>query len=130
MQYPIIDVAKARMFIGWGSDPCEYKMEDTIMKVGVRVAFKIGVGVKRPNKVVIARNPNLETFKPTPIVELVESDVWGTISDQRVVTHIIGGNFVLISITINGWLHDFLWAQASQENLTVNATKNLFWGYS
>ncbi|TYG76254.1 hypothetical protein ES288_D03G100300v1 [Gossypium darwinii] len=33
----------------------------------------------------------------------IQSDVWGTISDQGV-----------SSITINGWLCDFLWAQASQ----------------
>ncbi|KAL8522474.1 hypothetical protein ACS0TY_012585 [Phlomoides rotata] len=42
------------------------------------------------------------------------SDVWGSISDQGVVTHIKGGNFAQSSITINGWLRDFLWAQASQ----------------
>ncbi|KAL1562881.1 photosystem I P700 apoprotein A1 [Salvia divinorum] len=41
-------------------------------------------------------------------------DVWGSISDQGVVTHITGGNFAQSSITINGWLRDFLWAQASQ----------------
>ncbi|KAJ6952202.1 hypothetical protein NC653_041374 [Populus alba x Populus x berolinensis] len=40
--------------------------------------------------------------------------VTGTISDQGVVTHITGGNFAQSSITINGWLRDFLWAQASQ----------------
>ncbi|KAJ1681121.1 hypothetical protein LUZ63_023659 [Rhynchospora breviuscula] len=45
------------------------------------------------------------------------SDVWGTISDQGIVTHITGGNFAQSSITINGWLRDFLWAQASQEDL-------------
>ncbi|MED6131749.1 hypothetical protein PIB30_012757 [Stylosanthes scabra] len=44
----------------------------------------------------------------------MQSDVWGTISDQGVVTHITGGNFAQSSITINGWLRDFLWAQASQ----------------
>ncbi|EEF44003.1 conserved hypothetical protein [Ricinus communis] len=45
----------------------------------------------------------------------MQSDVWGSISDQRVkVTHITGGNFAQSSITINGWLRDFLWAQASQ----------------
>ncbi|KAF6145479.1 hypothetical protein GIB67_020728 [Kingdonia uniflora] len=33
---------------------------------------------------------------------------------QGVVTHITGGNFAQSSITINGWLRDFLWAQASQ----------------
>ncbi|KAF8364958.1 hypothetical protein HHK36_031402 (mitochondrion) [Tetracentron sinense] len=43
-----------------------------------------------------------------------QSDVWGSISDQGVVTHITGGNFAQSSITINGWLRDFLWAQASQ----------------
>ncbi|KAJ1681519.1 hypothetical protein LUZ63_023256 [Rhynchospora breviuscula] len=46
-----------------------------------------------------------------------QSDVWGTISDQGIVTHITGGNFAQSSITINGWLRDFLWAQASQEDL-------------
>ncbi|KAL0903034.1 hypothetical protein M5K25_028271 [Dendrobium thyrsiflorum] len=45
---------------------------------------------------------------------ILDSDVWGTISDQGVVTHITGGNFAQSSITINGWLQDFLWAQASQ----------------
>ena len=44
----------------------------------------------------------------------MQSDVWGNISDQGVVTHITGGNFAQSSITINGWLRDFLWAQASQ----------------
>ncbi|KAM0931997.1 putative photosystem I [Dioscorea sansibarensis] len=39
----------------------------------------------------------------------MQSDVWGTISDQGVVTHITGGNFAQSSITINGWLRDFLW---------------------
>ncbi|KAL7084139.1 hypothetical protein ACP275_14G206600 [Erythranthe tilingii] len=37
-------------------------------------------------------------------------DVWGSISDQGVVTHIARGNFTQSSITINGWLRDFLWA--------------------
>ncbi|KAJ8444794.1 hypothetical protein Cgig2_032119 [Carnegiea gigantea] len=36
------------------------------------------------------------------------------ISDQEVATHITGGNLVQSSTSINGWLHDFLWAQASQ----------------
>ncbi|GJU11370.1 photosystem I P700 apoprotein A1 [Tanacetum coccineum] len=39
----------------------------------------------------------------------MQSDVWGSISDQGVVTHITGGNFAQSSITINGWLRDFLW---------------------
>lgn len=47
----------------------------------------------------------------------MQSDVWGSISDQGVVTHITGGNFAQSSITINGWLRDFLWAQASQSVL-------------
>ncbi|KAL3746416.1 hypothetical protein ACJRO7_015383 [Eucalyptus globulus] len=42
------------------------------------------------------------------------SDVWGSISDQGVITHITRGNFVQSSITINGWLCNFLWAQASK----------------
>ncbi|KAF6988914.1 LOW QUALITY PROTEIN: hypothetical protein CFC21_006338 [Triticum aestivum] len=43
----------------------------------------------------------------------MQSDDWGTISDQGVVTHITG-NFAQSSITINGWLRYFLWAHASQ----------------
>ena len=31
----------------------------------------------------------------------MQSDVWGSISDQGVVTHITGGNFAQSSITIN-----------------------------
>ncbi|KAL5098128.1 hypothetical protein RYX36_002455 [Vicia faba] len=42
------------------------------------------------------------------------SDVWGSINDQGVVTHITGGKFAQCLITINGWLRDFLWVQASQ----------------
>ncbi|KAI9182246.1 hypothetical protein LWI28_023491 [Acer negundo] len=37
----------------------------------------------------------------------MQSGVWGSISDQGVVTHITGGNFAQSSITINGWLRDF-----------------------
>ncbi|CAN6446913.1 unnamed protein product [Victoria cruziana] len=44
----------------------------------------------------------------------MQSDVWGSISDQGLVTHIMGENFAQSSITINGWLRDFLWAQSSQ----------------
>ncbi|CAN6476860.1 unnamed protein product [Victoria cruziana] len=44
----------------------------------------------------------------------MQSDVWGSISDQGVVTHIMGRNFAQSSIAINGWLRDFLWAQSSQ----------------
>ena len=37
-----------------------------------------------------------------PICWKMQSDVWGSISDQGVVTHITGGNFVQSSATING----------------------------
>ncbi len=43
----------------------------------------------------------------------MQSDVWGNLTPNGV-AHITGGNFVQGSITINGWLRDFLWAQASQ----------------
>jgi photosystem I P700 chlorophyll a apoprotein A1 len=43
----------------------------------------------------------------------MQSDVWGTVTSNGV-SHITGGNFAQSSITINGWLRDFLWAQASQ----------------
>ena len=44
----------------------------------------------------------------------MQSDVWGTVDSNGVVTHITGGNFAMSSITNNGWLRDFLWAQSSQ----------------
>ncbi len=44
----------------------------------------------------------------------MQSDVWGTVSPDGAVSHITGGNFAASAITINGWLRDFLWAQASQ----------------
>lgn len=44
----------------------------------------------------------------------MQSDVWGTVGSDGVVTHITGGNFATSSITNNGWLRDFLWAQSSQ----------------
>jgi hypothetical protein len=34
-------------------------------------------------------------------------------------THITGGNFAQSSITINGWLRDFLWAQATHSILCL-----------
>jgi photosystem I P700 chlorophyll a apoprotein A1 len=43
----------------------------------------------------------------------MQSDVWGTV-DDGVVSHITGDNFAESAITINGWLRDFLWAQATQ----------------
>jgi photosystem I P700 chlorophyll a apoprotein A1 len=44
----------------------------------------------------------------------MQSNVWGSKSDQRVVSHIMGWHFPHSSITINGWIHEFLLAQASQ----------------
>ena len=44
----------------------------------------------------------------------MQSDVWGTVASDGTVSHITGGNFAASAITINGWLRDFLWAQASQ----------------
>ena len=44
----------------------------------------------------------------------MQSDVWGTVGPDGAVSHIVGGNFAQGSITINGWLRDFLWSQASQ----------------
>jgi photosystem I P700 chlorophyll a apoprotein A1 len=44
----------------------------------------------------------------------MQSDVWGTVDSDGVVEHITGGNFAQSAITINGWLRDFLWAQAAQ----------------
>lgn len=43
----------------------------------------------------------------------MQSDVWGTVSPDGTVSHITGGNFAESAITINGWLRDFLWAQAA-----------------
>ncbi|MDJ0553214.1 MAG: photosystem I core protein PsaA [Microcoleaceae cyanobacterium MO_207.B10] len=44
----------------------------------------------------------------------MQSDVWGTVDPDGTVSHITYGNFAQSAITINGWLRDFLWAQASQ----------------
>ncbi|MEH2256710.1 photosystem I core protein PsaA [Nostoc sp.] len=44
----------------------------------------------------------------------MQSDVWGTVDAAGNVTNITGGNFAQSAITINGWLRDFLWAQATQ----------------
>ena len=44
----------------------------------------------------------------------MQSDVWGSIGNNGTISHITGGNFAQSAITINGWLRDFLWAQASQ----------------
>ncbi|MFM2430912.1 MAG: hypothetical protein RLZZ511_2125 [Cyanobacteriota bacterium] len=44
----------------------------------------------------------------------MQSDVWGTVGADGSVTHVTYGNFAQSALTINGWLRDFLWAQASQ----------------
>lgn len=44
----------------------------------------------------------------------MQSDVWGTVAPDGSINYITGGNFAQGAITINGWLRDFLWAQASQ----------------
>eukprot|EP01024_Parvocaulis_polyphysoides_P052567 TRINITY_DN519_c0_g1_i1.p1 TRINITY_DN519_c0_g1~~TRINITY_DN519_c0_g1_i1.p1 ORF type:complete len:649 (-),score=39.18 TRINITY_DN519_c0_g1_i1:48-1994(-) len=45
----------------------------------------------------------------------MQSDVWGTVNASTgSISHITGGNFAASANTINGWLRDFLWAQASQ----------------
>ena len=44
----------------------------------------------------------------------MQSDVWGTVNADGSVQHITNGNFANSAITINGWLRDFLWAQAAQ----------------
>jgi photosystem I P700 chlorophyll a apoprotein A1 len=44
----------------------------------------------------------------------MQSDVWGTVGQDGTVSHVTAGNFAQSAITINGWLRDFLWAQASQ----------------
>ncbi|MEO1373590.1 MAG: photosystem I core protein PsaA [Cyanobacteria bacterium J06635_10] len=43
----------------------------------------------------------------------MQSDVWGTVDAAGNVSHITYGNFAQSAITINGWLRDFLWAQAA-----------------
>jgi len=43
----------------------------------------------------------------------MQSDVWGTVAPDGNVTHVTLGNFAQSAITINGWLRDFLWAQAA-----------------
>jgi photosystem I P700 chlorophyll a apoprotein A1 len=44
----------------------------------------------------------------------MQSDIWGSVTPQGTISHITGGNFAQSALTINGWLRDFLWSQASQ----------------
>jgi len=43
----------------------------------------------------------------------VQSDVWGVWSNNQI-QHITNGDFSVHSISINGWLRNFLWSQAAQ----------------
>ncbi|KAK8370562.1 hypothetical protein V6Z12_A01G185000 [Gossypium hirsutum] len=53
--------------------------------------------------------------------------MYNSIRDQGVVTHITGGNFAQSSITINGWLRDFLWAQALAFSLMFLFSGRGYW---
>jgi photosystem I P700 chlorophyll a apoprotein A1 len=44
----------------------------------------------------------------------MQSDIFGTVASDGTVTNMTGGNFAESALTINGWLRDFLWAQATQ----------------
>ncbi len=44
----------------------------------------------------------------------MQSDIFGTVGANGAVTNMAGGNFAESALTINGWLRDFLWAQATQ----------------
>lgn len=43
----------------------------------------------------------------------LQSDVWGSVSSSSGITHLLGGNFSQ-AVSINSWLRDLLWSQASQ----------------
>jgi len=43
----------------------------------------------------------------------MQSDIFGTVDAGGTITNMAGGNFAQSALTINGWLRDFLWAQAS-----------------
>ena len=44
----------------------------------------------------------------------LQSDLWGTFTSDPSLSLITNGIFPPRAITINGWLRDFLWAQAAQ----------------
>ncbi len=56
----------------------------------------------------------------------MQSDVWGTVNPDGTITHITGGNFALGSITNNGWLRDFLWAQSSQTIASYGSSSSAY----
>ena len=43
----------------------------------------------------------------------MQSDVWGSVFPDGTVINLSAGNFAQSALTINGWLRDFLWAQAA-----------------
>lgn len=56
----------------------------------------------------------------------MQSDVWGTVNVDGTISHITGGNFATSSITNNGWLRDFLWAQSSQVITSYNSALSAY----
>lgn len=56
----------------------------------------------------------------------MQSDVWGIVDADGTISHITGGNFATSSITNNGWLRDFLWAQASQVINSYNSALSAY----
>lgn len=56
----------------------------------------------------------------------MQSDVWGVVDADGTISHITAGNFALSSITNNGWLRDFLWAQASQVITSYNSALSAY----
>jgi photosystem I P700 chlorophyll a apoprotein A1 len=56
----------------------------------------------------------------------MQSDVWGTVGADGTISHITAGNFATSSITNNGWLRDFLWAQASQVITSYNSALSAY----
>lgn len=44
----------------------------------------------------------------------MQSDVWGSANASGGINYLTAGNWAQSSITINGWLRDFLWAQSVQ----------------
>jgi photosystem I P700 chlorophyll a apoprotein A1 len=56
----------------------------------------------------------------------MQSDVWGLVDTNGTISHITAGNFATSSITNNGWLRDFLWAQASQVITSYNSALSAY----
>lgn len=72
-------------------------------------AFTIHVTLLILSKgVLYARNSRFVSFWK------MQSDVWGFVSIQKHISHYSQGDFSVNSITINGWLRNLLWSEASQ----------------